>query len=209
MIFKYNEKDYQVIVIRKNNKNTYIRIRDGCVYVTTNYFSSDRSIIKLINDNYDSISKMIDRYEKRVINDSIFYLFGKRYNIIYTDDCVFDIDLDNIYVKDINGLNKWLNKYINTIFNSHLKYWYDNYLEDIPVPNLKIRKMRTRWGVCNIKNHNVTLNYNLYKYDIECLDYVIIHELSHFIFPNHSKNFWQQVSKYCPNYKEIRRKLKD
>ena len=82
-------------------------------------------------------------------------------------------------------------------------------MEDIPVPNLKIRKMRTRWGVCNTKNHNVTLNYNLYKYDIECLDYVIIHELSHFIFPNHSKNFWQQVSKYCPNYKEIRRKLKD
>ena len=70
MIFKYNEKDYQVIVIRKNNKNTYIRIKDGCVYVTTNYFSSDRSIIKLINDNYDSISKMIDRYEKRVINYS-------------------------------------------------------------------------------------------------------------------------------------------
>ena len=69
--------------------------------------------------------------------------------------------------------------------------------------------MKTRWGVCNIKNHNVTLNSELYKYDIECLDYVIVHELSHFIEANHSKEFWNQVAKYYPNYKEIRKKLND
>ena len=53
--------------------------------------------------------------------------------------------------------------------------------------------MTSRWGVCNIKNHNVTLNYNLSKYDICCLDYVIVHELSHFIHPNHSRDFWHKV----------------
>ena len=81
--------------------------------------------------------------------------------------------------------------------------------EKIPVPNLKIRKMTSRWGVCNTKNHNVTLNYYLSRYDIKCLDYVVVHELSHFIHPNHSKNFWNLVSKYCPNYKECRRMLKE
>ena len=68
--------------------------------------------------------------------------------------------------------------------------------------------MTSRWGVCNLKNKNITLNLDLLKYDIVCLDYVIVHELSHFIYPNHSSNFWQLVSKYCPNYKEIRKKLK-
>ena len=69
--------------------------------------------------------------------------------------------------------------------------------------------MKTRWGVCNTKNNNVTLNYELYKYDIGCLDYVIVHELSHFIEANHSKKFWMVVEKYYPNYKEMRKKLRE
>ena len=46
--------------------------------------------------------------------------------------------------------------------------------------------MKTRWGVCNIKDNSVTLNSKLIEYDIQALDYVIIHELSHFIHFNHS-----------------------
>ena len=209
MIFKYKNKNYDVVIDKKNNKNTYIRIKDGYVYVTTNYFTSSRSIEKLLNNNYKSIVKMIDKYEEKVNKQNIFYLFGKKYNIIITNNKEMNIDNHNIYVKDEKKLNKWLDKYIKDVFSDHLKYWYDNYVEYIPNPNLKIRKMKTRWGVCNTKNHNITLNYELYRYSIECLDYVIIHELSHFIEGNHSKAFWNQVSKYCPNYKEIRKKLRN
>ncbi len=67
--------------------------------------------------------------------------------------------------------------------------------------------MTSRWGVCNIKNHNVTLNLELSKYPKVYLNYVIVHELSHFIHPNHSKEFWLLVSKYCPNYKDIKEKV--
>ena len=69
--------------------------------------------------------------------------------------------------------------------------------------------MTTRWGVCNTKTYVITLNKELYNYDIECLDYVCIHELSHLVYPNHSSDFWNVVSEYCPNYKEIRKKLRD
>ena len=69
--------------------------------------------------------------------------------------------------------------------------------------------MKTRWGVCYRKSKTITLNTRLLEYDISCLDYVIIHELSHFIHPNHSKEFWKLVSKYCNNYKDMRKKLKD
>lgn len=120
-----------------------------------------------------------------------------------------EIDNNKIYTKDEKTLNKYLSKYITNIYKERLDYYYNIFEEQIPIPNLKIRKMTSRWGVCNIKNHNVTLNLELSKYDIECLNYVIVHELSHFIHPNHSKNFWLQVSKYYPNYKEVRKYLKN
>ena len=69
--------------------------------------------------------------------------------------------------------------------------------------------MTSRWGVCNIKNHNVTLNLELSKYDIMALDYVIVHELSHFIEMNHSSRFWNVVEANYPNYKKIRRIMKN
>ena len=114
-----------------------------------------------------------------------------------------------IKVSNDKVLFKWLDEYIYSIYYEHLMNWYSKYEESIPLPNLKIRKMKTRWGVCNIKNKNITLNYYLFRYDIECLDYVIVHELSHFLEFNHSKKFWKIVEKYCSNYKEIRKKLRD
>ena len=77
------------------------------------------------------------------------------------------------------------------------------------MPKLKIRNMKSRWGVYNKKNHSVTLNTHLIEYDIEKLDYVIYHELSHIIHFDHSKEFWNLVSKYCPNYKIIRKDMKE
>ena len=68
--------------------------------------------------------------------------------------------------------------------------------------------MKTRWGVCNRANNNVTLNSNLIRYDEKVIDYVIFHELCHFIHPNHSKMFWDLVSIYVPNWKIYRNELK-
>ena len=208
MKFNYNDCEYEVEIIRKNNKNIYIIVKDNKIIVTCNYLTTKNTINKLINDNIKSISKMIDKSNLRKEKEDNFYLFGSKYNVIYGFN-ELEINGNKIYVKDKKMLDKYLDNKIKEVFSEHLKYYYDNYLEDIPKPNLKIRKMSTRWGVCNLKNKNVTLNYYLYKYDIECLDYVIVHELSHFIYPNHSKLFWNQVSKYCKNYKIIRKKLKE
>ena len=166
-------------------------------------------IEKLIKDNEKSIISMINKMNKRASKEEEFYLFGKKYDIVYSE-AFKDIDIcnDKIFVKDNKTFIKYLNKKIESIFKEHLEYWYNVFEENIPSPNLKIRKMKSRWGVCNTKNKNVTLNYELYRWDIKCLDYVIVHELSHFIHPNHSSNFWKLVSKYCPNYKEIRKEMR-
>ena len=208
MKIEINGNYYDVEIIKKNNKNTYVRVKNGKIVVTTNYLTSKNSIIKLIMDNKDSIISMIDKDSKRIEKSENFYYFGKRYDVIYGFRDI-DISDDKIYVYDKKSLDKYINKNIYDIYLERLNYWYNVFEEDIPVPNLKIRKMTSRWGVCNIKNYNVTLNYQLSKYDICCLDYVIVHELSHFIHPNHSRDFWNLVGKYYPRYKECRKMLKE
>ena len=197
-------------IIRKNIKHTYIRVKAGNIIVTTNYLTPKIYINSLIKNNIKSIEKMLEQDLKKQEKDQNFYLFGKKYNLIYNnnlDNIV--IQKDEITTKNQEQLKKYINKLVELKFSEQLEFWFNKFEENIPKPNLKIRKMKTRWGVCNTKNNNVTLNYYLYKYSPECLDYVIVHELSHFIEGNHSKNFWKIVEKYYPNYKEIRKKLKN
>ncbi len=200
-----NNKEYPIEIIRKNNKNTYLRVKDSKIIVTTNYLTSLTTINKLIKNNTTFINKQLTKEDLK--KEEIFKLFGNSYDIIYGFKDT-EIENNKIYTKDLKTLNKYLTKYITNIYNERLDYYYYLFEENIPIPNLKIRKMTSRWGVCNIKNHNVTLNLELSKYNIECLNYVIVHELSHFIHPNHSKDFWLLVSKYYPNYKEIRKHLR-
>jgi len=197
-------------IIRKNIKHTYIRVKDGNIIVTTNYLTPKIYINSLIKNNLKNIEKMVEQDLKKQEKETNFYLFGKKYNIIYVNniDKVI-IQEDNLITKNQEQLDKYINELIKIKFSNQLEFWFNKFEENIPIPNLKVRKMKTRWGVCNTKNNNITLNYYLYKYDLKCLDYVIVHELSHFIEGNHSKNFWKIVEKYYPNYKEIRKKLKD
>lgn len=210
MKFKMDENYYDVIVEKKNNKNTYIRVNDDLsIHVTTSYFTTNKFVEKLLNDNYEYLKKVLDKRKIKEEDTRVNYL-GNKYELIYCNlfnDVEFD--KDKIYVKDNNIYNKWLKKQILNLYTERLEIYFNKFEEKIPYPKLKIRCMKTRWGVCNKKDISVTLNSKLIEYSIEKLDYVIIHELSHFIHFNHSKEFWELVCKYEPNYKKIRKSLKD
>ena len=154
------------------------------------------------------INNMCKKNEKK---DLFFYL-GNSYDIIFVNDLKkVDVDSNNyvIYASDIKQLNKWYNKVVKDTFIERFNYIYNIFDEVNVMPSLKIRKMKSRWGVYNRVKHSVTLNSELIKYNIRCLDYVIIHELSHVIHFDHSKNFWSLVGKYCNNYKTIKKELKE
>lgn len=210
MKYIIDNKEYEVVIIKKNNKNTYIRVKEDLkIYVTTSRFSTKQYIKLLLDNNIDSIKKMIEEQTKQLKKKDYFYYLGEKYEVFIDDvEGIRFLD-DAIFVESEKYLNKWLNKKIKELFQERLDYNYNRYQEKIPYPKLKIRTMKTRWGVCNIRDNSVTLNTKLIEYDIEKLDYVIIHELSHFIHFNHSKAFWNQVSIYTPNYKQIRKDLKE
>jgi predicted metal-dependent hydrolase len=210
MVYEIDGINYNVIIERKNNKNTYIRIKDDLsIYVTTNYFTSERDIIKLLNDNYNYLSKMIQRKKKHIEKDNAFYLFGKKYDIIIDSVDKIYLSGNKIYVSDMNKFNKWLKKETLKLYKEHLDKIYNEFEEKIPYPKLKIRDMKTRWGVNNRRDNSVTLNSKLITFDLSKLDYVIVHELAHFVHFNHSKEFWSVVSKYYPNYKAVRKEMKE
>lgn len=80
--------------------------------------------------------------------------------------------------------------------------------EGIPLPHITIRPMKTRWGSYSYRTGRITLNLNLIKAPLACLDYVIIHELCHIKVRHHGPEFWQMVFRYRPNYLSERSQLK-
>ena len=77
------------------------------------------------------------------------------------------------------------------------------------IPNkIRIRKIKYAWGSCS-QNKNITINYNLIKYSKQAIKYVILHELCHLKHMNHSKDFWDLVEKYMPEYKQAKKEFKE
>ena len=74
---------------------------------------------------------------------------------------------------------------------------------------LKIRDMKTRWGTCNIKSAQITLNLRLAEKPPECLRYVLTHELCHLHEAGHNERFWKRMDVYYPDWKKIRKRLKE
>ena len=209
---KYNidNIEYEVIISKRNNKNTYIRLKEDMkIYVSTNYFVNKMQIKKMLDENIDYLRKMISKIERKNEKKDFFYYLGNKYDIIIMPGSDVDIMGNIIYTESIDHLQKWYKKKAEVLFKAHLDYIYPMFEERIPYPKLKIRKMKTRWGVCNRKSNTITLNLDLMKYDTTKLDYVIVHELSHFVHFDHSESFWNTVRKYCPNFKQVRRDLKD
>lgn len=211
MFFNYNNNNYEVIVTKKNNKNLYIRVdEDFNIKVTCPYFYSKNMVEKVINDNFKSICKMIDKQKnssKLKQMEKNNYL-GKTLNIIYKQVTKPQFHDNLLIVKDDDMIEKWYKVKAKEVFKTYLDEAYQVFEENIPYPKLKIRNMKTRWGVCNRKDNSVTLNLELIKKDQEFLNYVIVHELSHFVHFDHGKEFWLTVEKYCPDYKRVRKELK-
>jgi len=79
----------------------------------------------------------------------------------------------------------------------------------IKYPEIKFRKMVSRWGSCHSQKGILTFNTNLMYAPIECIEYVVWHEFTHFLQPNHSSKFYDELVKVYPNWKDCRKKLKD
>lgn len=210
MKVEINGIDVNIVIEKKKNKNMYFRFSDATtLHVTCPYLTPKSFIIASIKKNYNALSKMQLKAQKNEESEEFFCFKGKRYIRVF-DESYKDVRFDEefVYAKDEKSLDKFIKKYTKEYFYDEV-YYIKQYFPDIPDFKLRIRKMTTRWGVCNRTDSIVTLNSELVKRTKEELDYVIIHELCHFYEGNHSSRFWEHVSRYCPNYKQLRKTMKE
>lgn len=204
-----NQK-FNVIIQKKNNKNMYLRVKKDGIYITCNYFVTKTMILSFINKNKDSILKMNESIKRKEKKEEEFYYLGNKYDVVILNTVSKIEFVDNqVFVKNKTYLKTFLSNEAKRIFNDRVKVCYGLFEEDIPYPKVLIGKMKRKWGYCNKREKLIKLNSELIKYSINEIDYVIVHELSHFIEFNHSKKFWYYVNKYYPNYKEAQKVLKE
>lgn len=79
---------------------------------------------------------------------------------------------------------------------------------DVRMPAIALRKMKTVWGSCSLKNKKITFSYYLAAVEPSCIDYVVLHELVHLIHPNHSRQFYSFLGTYMPDWKKRREALR-
>ncbi len=211
MNIKINNKIYNVEIIYKNNKNMYLRIKDDLkIVVTAPLKISEKKIQKFVESNIDYISKVIIQKEEVLAKkqDKFQYL-GKLYDICYINERKIFLGEEKALIGKNVNIDNWYKKNAIEVFENYYNSCFQNFKEAKYKPLLKIRKMKGKWGVCNITNKTITLNLELIKLNPKYLIYVIYHELCHLKHPNHSKDFWALVEKYVPNYKQIKKEMKN
>ncbi len=210
MTITLNNQTFNVFITRKNNKNMYLRVKKDGIYISCNYFVTATMIKSFIMKNETDIIRMYETVQRKEKKNEEFYYLGNSYDVVVLNT-VSKIEFvgNQVFVKNKTYLNTFLKNECERIFNERVKICYNLFEEDIPYPKVIIGKMKRKWGYCNKRQELIKLNSELIKYSIDEIDYVIIHELCHFLEFNHSKNFWKYVKKYKPNYKKNTKVLKE
>ena len=191
--------------------------KDDFILVTMPYICPYKTAREFLISNFEKIKNF--NLNKKIIPQDFKTKFDTL-KIIPSDE-LKTIKKDRIihfhYPKSEDFSSNQIQKELSKAYLEALKIEAKNYLVqrleflakkfNFKYNKTSLRNQRTRFGSCSYQN-NISLNINLMKYDFDVIDYVLIHELCHTKVKNHSKNFWKEVEKYCPNYKELRKKLK-
>lgn len=78
----------------------------------------------------------------------------------------------------------------------------------VPLPHVTVRAMMSRYGTCSVGRARITLNAMLVQAPVECAEYVVLHELTHFLYPNHGRQFYAFIERHMPDWRERERRLR-
>jgi hypothetical protein len=104
-------------------------------------------------------------------------------------------------------LDSWYREELRSAASELIAKWQERL--GVEVQRFFIQRMKTKWGGSSPDRRTIRLNLELAKKDIECLDYVILHELAHFIVPHHGAGFIALLDRHMPNWRHVRKHLND
>ena len=212
-------KDVKNINLRVNNK--------GNIIVSANSKVSRDVIDKFVQSKAEWIFRKLaffERVKELEIDSDInsgknVYFLGNEYIINIIESSFNRVEISdnkiNIYTNkpEDNNINKKI--YVNWL-TERSKTKFENILDKVMIqvkdyniqrPEIYVRNMTTRWGSCIPSKKRIGLNLQLIKSDERCIEQVILHELIHFIHPNHSKNFYYILTQIMPDWKDRKNDL--
>lgn len=215
----------KIEIHKKKVKNVTLKVkRDGSIHLTVPESATDDYIERVISNKQEWIEQQLKHFEenykkpeeKQMVSGESFKYLGRSYRLKVIEDKEESVRLYRgyieIHVKDKNNilkkqelLKKWYQEKAKKKF-SELVHEYEKVVKE-EVNGIRVITMQTRWGSCNVERRNINLNLELIKKPRYCIEYVILHELSHLKFPNHSKQFWEYMSVHMPNWKWRKDKL--
>ena len=102
-------------------------------------------------------------------------------------------------------LEEWYRSQLKIIVSKYINKWEN--IMNVSVSEFGIKKMKTKWGTCNIEAKRIWINLELAKKPIECLEYIVVHEMIHLFERNHNTRFVALMDNYLPNWRELKVEL--
>lgn len=219
--------DIQVLVSRKRVKNYYLHVlpQDGEVRVTVRVWTSESDIKKFVQPRIAWIKKQIKSFtwqdhtvEKHYVTWELHYFAGEKFPLqlvekekgrasVALQDNTIVLSVPVWYTREQKekALNTWYRRQLEKV----LPPVVEKYATIIPVHVWvwKIKKMKSVRWLAHITKKYITINLELMKKPLAALEYIVVHELVHFLEKNHTKRFYALVEHFMPNWKENKKLL--
>ena len=215
---------------RKRVRNINVRVRrDGTLYCSLPYYCSVKEAEAFIVSKQDYLLKSLDSVvqdekakslSRQFVDGEVFSVFGKPYvlkvlegakNVCRASDGIITLEVKDptSYRTKYMTYEKWRRACIKSVIVdccNELYPWFQQ--RGVAMPKkITLGEYKSFWGECFAKRGELKFSYRLFEKDRELIRYVVVHEFSHFIEPNHSDRFWAVVAELVPDYKEMRKRL--
>lgn len=224
-ISKINVSDIDIDVIKKDIKNIHIGVYPpaGRVRVASPLHTSDDSIRLAVVSRLAWIKKQKENFEnqprqskREMLNAESHYFLGNRYllEVIYRhgkhevikqhSTLELYVNKNTTYQNKLLVLNEWYRRELKKELEKLVSKWEKKI--GIKLNRWDVKKMKTKWGACNIEAKNIWFNLELAKVPIECIEYIVVHEMVHLLERHHNDRFKELLGKYLSDW-ERRKKL--
>lgn len=218
--------DISIAVTRKEIKNVHLSVHppDGRVTLATPTgtrleVARAYAISKLswIREQQEKLRHQARETPRQFIGRESHYLWGRRHLLTVVErdtkpSVVVDHKRITLFVrpgsdqaKRASVIHEWHKTLLHALVPSLIHKWESKL--DVQVTAYFLQRMKTKWGGCNPKMGHIRLNTELVKKPKDLIEYVIIHEMVHFLEPTHSDRFIETLEAHCPTWREARAEL--
>lgn len=217
--------DVNVEVVRKDIKNMHLRVQppDGRVVLSAPRSLSDMAIdgfvaskLAWIRKRRAEIAAQERQTEREGVTGETMYVWGKQCFITIVEGTPYAVDVEG---RDVTytvrtgssaeqreaHMREWYREQLCQEVKRLLPIWEER--TGLKCAEWKTKYMKTRWGSCNPDARRIWFNVQLAKHPMECLEYVILHELAHLVEKSHGPKFVAMMDEYMPAWRSIRKEL--